>query len=136
MSMVLAAFVAALFVLSASPTRATNDDSDERRARIACMGGTAGLVLRADDENDDDEDDDDEPGISIRVQVDVPRPVWVWRIVLVHERRIVFQGTRRPSRPSFSLRLVRWVPDWRGRQTVAARIANGSGRTCRLQVTI
>src|SRR5918999_3795895 len=106
-----------------------DDDVGNRAAtRISCVGGTAELRLQADDEDDDDEERVDV--IHVELRVDVPRPVLTWRLVLLHERRIVYLGTRRSTRNGYVLRYERTVPEWDGRQTVAARLATPSGRAC------
>jgi hypothetical protein len=132
-----AALAAVAIALAVPAAGAAGDDEeeDESATRVSCAGGSA--VLRLSGEEDDDDDDDDDGGrIDVELRVDVRRPVLVWRIVLVHERRLVYRGTRRWSRPRHSLRLARWVPDWAGRQTVTARLTTGAGRTCRLEATI
>lgn len=127
-----AALAAVAIALAVPATGAASDDEDENESvtRVSCVGGTAELRLRA-------EDDDDEAGgeIAIELRVDVRRPVFTWRLVLLHERRIVYQGTR-STRSGYSLRFARSVPEWLGRQTVAARLATPSGRYCRLEATI
>lgn len=127
-----AALAAVAIALAVPATGAASDDEDENESvtRVSCVGGTAELRLRA-------EDDDDEAGgeITIELRVDVRRPVFTWRLVLLHERRIVYQGTR-STRSGYSLRFARSVPEWHGRQTVAARLATPSGRSCRLEATI
>lgn len=129
-----AAFAAVAIALAVPATGAASDDEDENESvtRVSCVGGTAELRLRA-----EEEDDDDEAGgeIAIELRVDVRRPVFTWRLVLLHERRIVYQGTR-STRSGYSLRFARSVPEWHGRQTVAARLATPSGRSCRLEATI
>jgi hypothetical protein len=112
-------------------------DHDRAVTRVACLGGTAELRLETDhDEEDDDDDDERGREIEIELRVDVQRPVAQWRLVLLHERRLVYQGIRRSSRDGYALRYRRDVPDWDGRQTVTARLATPSGRTCRLEATI
>jgi hypothetical protein len=134
-----AALAAVAIALAVPATGAAGDDDDEEEnesvTRVSCAGGSAELRLSGED-HDDDEDDDGGDRIAVELRVDVRRPVLVWRIVLVHERRLVYRGTRRWSRPRYSLRLAGWVPDWAGRQTVTARLTTGAGRTCRLEATI
>jgi hypothetical protein len=128
---------------------AGDDESgdDESVTRVSCVGGTAELRLEADDEEgegdgeedgEDDDEDDDERGdeIEIELRVRVPASVPTWRLVLLHERRLVYQGLRRSTRGGHALRYDREVPDWEGSQTVAARLATPSGRACRLEATI
>jgi hypothetical protein len=115
-----------------------NGDHDQDSVtRVACIGGTAELRLEADYDEDDD-DDDDERGreIEIELRVDVRRPVAQWRLVLLHERRLVYYGVRRSVRDGYALRYRREVPDWDGSQTVAARLSTTTGHTCRLEATI
>ena len=134
-----AALAAVAIALAVPATGAAGDDEEDNESvtRVSCAGGSAVLRLSGeDDDHDDDDDDGDGDRIAAVLRVDVRRPVLVRRIVLLHERRLVYQGTRRWSRPRSSLRLVRWVPDWSGRQTVTARLTTGAGRTCRLEATI
>jgi hypothetical protein len=132
-----AALAAVAIALAVPATGAAGDDEEDNESvtRVSCAGGSAVLRLSGEDDDHDD-DDDDGDRIAAVLRVDVRRPVLVRRIVLLHERRLVYQGTRRWSRPRSSLRLVRWVPDWSGRQTVTARLTTGAGRTCRLEATI
>ena len=112
------------------------DHDDDSVTRVDCLGGTAELRLETDRDGDDDDDDERWREIEIELRVDVPRPVAQWRLVLLHERRLVYQGIRRSSRDGYALRFRREVPDWDGRETVTARLATQSGRTCRLEATI
>jgi hypothetical protein len=103
------------------------------------MGGTAELRLEAEDGEEDEVDigiPGGDSGIAVDLRVRVRRPVVVWRLVLLHERRIVYRGTRRSSGSGYVLRYGRRVPEWLGRQTVVARLATDSGRMCRLEATI
>jgi hypothetical protein len=127
------AVLAVVLAVLAAPATAVADedeeDAEDIRARTACLGGRMELVLRSED------DDDDGREIDVALRVDAGRPVYVWRTVLIHERRLVYKGTRRFKPPRDSLRLFREIPDWRGRQTVVARVSAGNGTTCRLEVT-
>jgi hypothetical protein len=132
---------AVALALALPATGAADDDEtedNESLTRIACVGGSAELRLRADDGGEADDDDDDGGGgeIEIELRVDVPRPVSSWRLVLLHERRLVYQGLRRSIRAGYALRYERIVPDWDGRQTVAARLSTATGRACRLEATV
>ena len=128
----LAAVAIALAVPATGAADDDEDDQDESVTRVSCVGGTAELRLRA----EDDDDDDNGGGIGITLQVNVRRPVFAWRLVLLHERRLVYQGTRRSTRAGYALRYERDVPDWDGRQTVAARLSTADGRACRMEATI
>jgi hypothetical protein len=142
-----AALAAVAIALSLPAVGAAGEDENEENesvTRVTCLSGTAALRLQADDgqdedDEDDDVDDDDAEGgglIGIDLRVDVKRPVVRWRLVLLHERRIVYQGVRRSTRAGHTLRYRRYVPDWDGRQTVAARLSAPAGRTCRMEATI
>ena len=129
--------LAAVAVALVVPGPGAADDYEEESesvTRVSCVGGTAELRLRAED--DDDDEDEARGEIAIELRVDVRRPVFVWRLVLLHERRIVYRGTRRSTGSGYSLRYARRVPQWLGRQTVTARLATQSGRMCRLEATI
>lgn len=129
------AAVGALVVLVALavavPASPRDHGDDESRVRVACLGGTAELRLRA-------EEDEGAVGgtIEIELRVDVRRAVSSWRVVLLHERQLVFQGTRRSSGDGYSFRLRRVVRDWPGSESVSARLIAPSGRTCRVAATI
>jgi hypothetical protein len=132
----LLALAAAATALMAPGTGAANDANEDDEpvtrvsTRVSCVGGTAQLRLEA--EHDDGEVD----AIQVELRVAVRRPVYSWRLVLVHERRLVYQGRRRSHNSGHSLLYARTVPEWEGRQTIVARLATPSGRTCRLQATI
>jgi hypothetical protein len=137
----LAAVTIALVVPATGGAGDDEHEENESVTRVACVSGTAELRLELnhedDDQGDDDDDDDERRGeIDIKLRVDVRRPVPRWRLVLLHERRLVYQGVRRSTRAGHALRYERAVPDWDGRQTVTARLAAPSGRACRLQATI
>jgi hypothetical protein len=126
-----AALTAALVALAAPGAAMGSASDDEARVRVGCLGGKAELRVRA-----EDSDDDSAGTLEVELRVEVERPVRSLRIVLLHERRLIFEGTRRPSGTGDSVRLRRIVPDWPGRETVTARVIAPSGRTCRLAATI
>jgi hypothetical protein len=112
----------------ALPTFAAADHGgdDETRVRKACLDGTAELRLRA-------RDDGDRVGtLEIEFRIDTRTP-HAWRIVVLHERTLVYQGSRRPTR---SVRYRRNVADWPGTETVGVRATVPSGRACRLAAAI
>ena len=129
-----AALALAVVALAAPATaaRADGTDDDESRVRVACLGGTAELRVRV----ADNDDDAGAPRLELELRVDAARSVRAWRIVLLHERRLIFEGMRRPAGGGYSLRLRRLVPNWPGRETISARLTAPSGRTCRLAATI
>ncbi len=123
--------VALMIVALAMPAAGAADggrgrEGHEARARIACAGGRAELRLKV---------EDDQSAIEIELRVDARRGVQTFRIVLLHERTLVFSGIRRTTREG-SLRFRRTVADWPWPETITARIATTSGRTCSLEATI
>jgi hypothetical protein len=131
MTRTIAVAAASLALAAPFPAVAHDDDGgdDEVRVRVACIGGTAELRLKA-------EEDDDGGTIEIELRADTRRRVATWRVVLLHERTLVFQGVRRSDSSGRSLRMRRTVPDWPGLETVTARLTAGDRQTCRLNVTI
>jgi hypothetical protein len=121
------AILALLLLLLSVPAVAAADrgGDDETRVRMKCAGGTAELRLRTRDE-------DAAAAIEVELRIDTRRPE-AWRIVVLHERRLVYQGSRRATR---SVRYRRLVPDWPGRETVAVRATTRTGRACRLAAAI
>jgi hypothetical protein len=132
----LAAVVIALAFPASGFAGDDENEENESTTRVSCLDGTA--ELRLDVEEGDEEEDDDERGgeIEIELRVNVRRPVAVWRLVILHERRLVYHGLRPSTRSGYALRYERQVPDWHGRQTVVARLSTLAGRVCRLEATI
>lgn len=122
--------VALGLALPATIPGAGRADDEKSRVRVACLGGVAELRLRAEEEGEDD------GTIEIELRVDLRRQISPWRVVLLHERQLVFQGLRRASRVGYAFQLRRVVPDWPGRESVTARLTAPSGRTCRLSTSI
>ena len=87
-----------------------------------------------------DGDGDDEPDegelIQVELRIKVPKPVKSWRVVLLHERRLIVQGRGRSGNGGYSYRLRRTIPNWPGTETVVARLTAPNGRTCRIAATI
>jgi hypothetical protein len=111
------------------PAAASSDDN-EARIRVACAGGKAELRVRAESR------DDDSRALRVDLRVDTRRPFPRWRIVLLHERTLVFNGVRRSHGSHRRLRLALTLPDWPGRETVRARLTTHDVRTCQLGATI
>ena len=123
-----AGVVAAISLCGAPVAAAGGDDDDDRvevRVRGTCTGAsTTGLRVRA-----------EEGWIRIDFRLD-PRPRGgPWRVVVLHERRIVSRVTTRTSGGgSFELR--RTVADWFGTDTLVVRATGPRGETCRASTTI
>jgi hypothetical protein len=132
----LAAIVALTLAATLGPATASGHDGDdqrEARVRVACASGRAELRLEV---NGDDENED-RATIEVELRIDAPPQAQTWRIVLLHERTLVAQRTRRSTRRSgFSFRLRESVPNWPGSETFTARISRSQGRTCLLGATI
>jgi hypothetical protein len=92
--------------------------ADVRVAGTCGSGAAAQLRLKADD-----------GAIRVRFEVDGYRAGERWRIVLVHERRVVWRGTRR-TRSGSRVRIRRSIPDYGGADSVRAHAAGPRGNTC------
>jgi hypothetical protein len=66
----------------------------------------------------------------VQFEVDTRRGGRVWRVVLVHERRVVWRGRARTRSGSGSFRIRRSIPDFEGADQVSARASNRVGNTC------
>lgn len=60
-------------------------------------------------------------GIELQFEVDHSRAGVVWRVVLVHERRIAWKGAARTTRPNGSFEVRRTLQDLSGADAVTAR---------------
>ncbi len=122
------ALVLALAVLAAPVDALAGrvDEDDDVRVAGRCSGTSeASMRLRADDGE-----------IRVELRVDTNRARAPWRVVLLHDRRLAFQGMLRTNASSRSLRLRRELPDWFGRDSVVARATGPRGETCRVSATI
>ena len=84
-----------MLLFAARPAAAVAKDGrgEVRVAGVCGSGATSKLRLKSDDD-----------GIELRFEVDYSRAGVVWRVVLVHERRIAWKGAVRTTRPSGSFR--------------------------------
>jgi hypothetical protein len=124
----LAAF--ALLAALAAGSAAARDGRDGERVEVrvagACSSGIASkLRLRADDD-----------GIELEFEVDQNRSGAVWRVALVHERRVVWKGVARTTRPSGSFEVERRLRDLPGADAVTARAWGPRGAACRATATL
>lgn len=125
-------FVACVLVLvhlAGAPAAMASEGAaaDDREARVekrCSRGSTAELRLRV-------------RGREIRVEfeIDVERPGGTWRMILLHERRTAFRGTRRPG-DSGTIRLRRTVPNWFGTDSFTVRATASRGETCRATAVV
>ncbi|MDH4176779.1 MAG: hypothetical protein OEV72_04295 [Thermoleophilia bacterium] len=107
---------------------AARDGKDDREARVTgvCRAGvTVELKVKADDGR-----------LEVELEVDQNRAGVVWRVALVHERRLAWRGSARTRRPSGSFEVRRLLPDLAGSDTVTARAWGPGGITCRATVTL
>ncbi len=116
-----------LSLLIARPaTAVAKDDPDDVRVAAVCSRGvTAGLRLK----NSDD-------GIELRFKLNYSRAGAVWRVALVHERRIAWKGAARTTRSKRSFELRRTLRDLQGSDTVTARAWGPRGINCRATATL
>ena len=97
------------------------DGRGEVRVVGVCgSGATSKLRLKSEDD-----------GIELRFEVDHSRAGVLWRVVLVHERRIAWKGSVRTTRPSGSFQVRRTVQDLAGADAVSARALGPGGLVCR-----
>ena len=117
---VVAVALAATLVL---PFRATADDRDGREVRVtrSCSRGSETMLRARTDDG------------SIRVELRIePARSGPWRVVFLHERRIAYRGTLRPSSSSGNVRLRRTVRDLYGRDSLVIRSTGPRGESCRI----
>lgn len=126
------AVLASLALLSvlAADTASARDGRDGERVEVrvagTCSGGvTSQLRLRADDD-----------AIELEFEVDQDRAGTVWRVALVHERRVAWKGVVRTVRPSGSFDVERRLRDLPGADAVTARAWGPRGAVCRATATL
>jgi len=117
----------ALALAAAAPALASaRDDDDDARVKGTCgKGVTSQLRLRAED-----------GAISVEFELDSNRGGQRWRLVLVHERRVVWRGRERTRSGSGSFRIRRSVPDFAGVDQVSVRASARSGNTCQATTAV
>jgi hypothetical protein len=74
--------------------------------------------------------------LELEFEVDHNRSGTLWRVAIVHERRVAWRGAARTSGPSGSFAIERRIPDLRGPDTVTARAWGPNGITCRATATL
>jgi hypothetical protein len=116
----LAIVLVLLFAARPVPAVAKDGRGDVRVAGVCGSGATSKLRLKSDDD-----------GIELRFEVDYSRAGVVWRVVLVHERRIAWKGAVRTIRPSGSFQVRRTLQDLAGADAVTARALGPGGLVCR-----
>lgn len=115
----------AVLLLASPMTALAKGGRDEVRVAGVCGSGSfAGLRLKRRDD-----------GIELRFEVDHRGAGGIWRVVLVHERRVAWRGARTTRRNgSFE---VRWLlEDLPGADAVTARTWGPRGIVCRASATL
>jgi hypothetical protein len=123
-----AVVVAALLLAAPDPGfgQGGKDGRPEVRVTTVCGGGAvAELRLRARD-----------GAIELRFEVKHARAAGVWRVALVHERRVAWRGAGRTTGSSGSFEVQRALPDLPGYDTVTARAWGPAGSACRVTATL
>ncbi len=116
----------ALALGAAAPALGSARDDDDARVKGTCgRGVTSQLRLRAED-----------GAISVEFELDSNRGGRRWRLVLVHERRVVWRGRARTRSGSGSFRIRRSVPDFSGVDQVSVRASAPSGNTCQATTAV
>ena len=109
----------ALALVGPAAARDGGDSRPEVRERGVCgRGSEARLRLRAGDG-------------AIRVDTEVRTSrTGVWRLTILHERRIVIRARVRVTRSNGGIRRRIVLPDYVGADTVSVRAVAPSGETC------
>jgi hypothetical protein len=118
------------FSVSAGQARADDHGGGggggEVRVAGSCgKGAVASLRLRSRDSS-----------IEVRFRLRQTRRRGLWRIAVVHERRVSARATRRTTRADDSLELERNFRDLPGSDTVAVHAWGPSGLGCRATATL
>jgi hypothetical protein len=117
-----------LFAISAGAAQARGDDHGGGEVRVSgrCgRGATASLRLRGRD-----------TGIEVRFRLRQTRGPGVWRVAIVHERRVAARATKRTSRSEDSFELRRRFRDLRGSDTVVVHAWGPRGLGCHATATL
>jgi hypothetical protein len=123
---ILAAVCATLVSLTDAGASGEKDRAGEVRVVGSCGAtATSKLKLKSRDGS-----------IELEFEVDSDRVGMLWRVALVHERRVAWKGAARTSGPSGSFSVDRRLPDLLGPDTVTARASGPAGITCRATATL
>ena len=121
----LLALLALLFVVRPVAAIAEGGHPEVRVAGVCVSGATSKLRLKSEGD-----------GIEVRFEVDHNRAGEVWRVVLVHERRVEWKGSAKTTRPGGSFEVERSVKDLPGSDEVTVRAGGPRGVVCRADATL
>ena len=119
------ALVACLALLLPTVAAADDGDREVRKAGTCTAASRATIRLEADDGT-----------IDVEFEVRTQSTTKQWTVVLLHERRVAFQGPVKPRSGGRSIRLRRTIPDWFGKDTIVVRATGPGIETCRATATI
>jgi hypothetical protein len=115
------AAIATLVAVDSAGAQPLKDGRGEVRVAGSCSGSaTSKLRLRARD-----------GAIELEFELEHSRPRASWLVAIVHERRVVWRGTRRASVAGAAFELDRRLPDLAGTDAVTVTAWGPSGATCR-----
>jgi hypothetical protein len=121
-----AALCMALGLGTVPPALAHDGRDDDVRVEGDCgTGASSQLRLKA-----------DHGAIRVEFEVKSRRARERWRVVLVHERRVVWRGRVRTRSGSASFRVRRSIPDLEGADGVSMRGSGPNGNTCLAATTL
>lgn len=115
-----------LVSLEGALAASVRDRGGDVRAVGSCSGAaTSKLRLRARDGS-----------IEAEFEVEHAAARKLWRVTLVHERRVVWRGARRTTSPGRALEVDRRLPDLVGADTVTVSAWGPAGTTCRVTAVL
>ena len=125
----------ALLGLGLTAPASAHDGDGVSRAGVCTKSSSARLDLRREDGSGghgsgEAQDSGSPHTIAVTFTVRSRRSGVSWRVVLLHERRIVFRGRLRTGPPRGTFVLRRSLPDWYGSEMVAARATSPTGEVC------
>jgi hypothetical protein len=120
-----------LLAALALPVAARADDGDRRdgdvRVERSCGAGSS-IRVRVRPRGEDT--------LRVELEVRTARRGAPWSVVVVHERRLALEATRRTSAASGSFAIRLTIPDWPGRDSVVVRATGPRGEACRATATV
>jgi hypothetical protein len=125
----------ATVALALAPSLRADDDAVSRTVKCT-RSSTAQLVLREEGGDHSGKGRGSGDTISVTLRVTSRRSGRTWSVVLLHERRIVYRGTRRTRPPRATFVLSYSLPSWYGSEEVAARARGPLGEVCRVSARL